>query len=87
MFMDPYPQTVKHKGSGSADDAFYSNAGKEPCRERLGGLIPPFVLLNMPAESSYRAPCSHARLRRLAAKTREKCGPEHSGRNQTMVSS
>ena len=32
-----------------------------------------------PAESSRRAPCIHARLRRLATKLGEKCGLAHSG--------
>ena len=32
------------------------------------------VLSSTPAESSLRAPCIHARLRRLAAKPGEKCG-------------
>ena len=32
------------------------------------------VLSSTPAESSLRAPCIHARLRRLATKTGEKCG-------------
>ena len=32
------------------------------------------VLSSPPAESSRRAPCSHARLRRLATKPGEKCG-------------
>ena len=32
------------------------------------------VLSSMPAESSRRAPCSHARQRRLATKPGEKCG-------------
>ena len=32
------------------------------------------VLSSTPAESSHRAPCIHARLRRLATKPGEKCG-------------
>ena len=32
------------------------------------------VLSSTPAESSRRAPCIHARLRRLATKPGEKCG-------------
>ncbi len=34
------------------------------------------VLSSTPAESSRRAPCINARLRRLATKAREKCGLE-----------
>jgi hypothetical protein len=38
---------------------------------RLVGLVD--VLSSTPAEPSRRAPCSHARLRRLATKPDEKC--------------
>ena len=41
---------------------------------RLVGFLD--VLSSTPAESSRRAPCIHARLRRLATKPGEKCGLE-----------
>ena len=57
---------ISHQFSTAAADSGMSTA------LRLVGFLD--VLSSTPAESSLRAPCIHARLRRLATKTGEKCG-------------
>ena len=58
---------VPHQVSTAAADPGMSTA------LRSVGLLD--VLSSTPAEPSRRAPCIHARLRRLATKPVEKCGP------------
>jgi hypothetical protein len=57
---------ISHQFSAAAADPGMSTA------LRSVGFLD--VLSSTPAESSRRAPCSHARLRRLATKHGEKCG-------------
>ena len=57
---------ISHQVSTAAADPGMSTA------LRSVGLLD--VLSSTPAETSRRAPCSHARLRRLATKPGEKCG-------------
>jgi len=59
---------ISHQVSTAAADPGMSTA------LRLVGLLD--VPSSTPAESSPRAPCSHARLHRLATKPGEKCGLE-----------
>ena len=75
---------ISHQISAAAADPGMSAAAPIHAEHELGALgrIPRHtgrglqLRCRSPAESSRRAPCIHARLRRLATKTGEKCGLE-----------